>query len=72
MKKSKVTDYILRHIHENKISVDQISELTGISKTKLCEEYTEPLLAEDFLELCVLLHLSPEKIRQEINLSKSE
>ena len=72
MKNSKVTDYMLNYMEKNKISIDQISEKTGISKEKLTKDYTEPLLAEEFLELCVALQLSPEKVRHEINLKKNE
>ena len=35
-------------------------------KEKLHPDYKEPLLAEEFLELCVFLQLSPEAIAKTI------
>ena len=62
MEKSRVTEYILTYMRENQITASELSEKTGIAEEKLCPDYKEPLLAEEFLELCVLLKLSPEEI----------
>lgn len=70
MEKSAVTDYVIQYIQDNKISTDYISEIMGISAAKLQADYTEPLSAEEFLELCVFLHLSPEKVQFETILGK--
>ena len=55
MEKSAVTEFFLTYFEENGIDVEWISEKIGIRKEKLMEDYKEPLNAEEFLELCVLL-----------------
>lgn len=67
-----VTEYMIRYIHENQISIRQISEKTGISEEKLKSGYKEPLLADEFLELCVALDLRPEKIASALWKERSE
>ena len=57
MNKSRVTEYIL---------ASEISEQTQVPEEKLHPDYKEPLLAEEFLELCVFLQLSPEAIAKTI------
>ena len=58
MNKSRVT--------EKGISASEISEQTQVPEEKLHPDYKEPLLAEEFLELCVFLQLSPEAIAKTI------
>ena len=60
MNKSRVTEYILAYMQEKGISASEISEQTQVPEEKLHPDYKEPLLAEEFLELCVFLQLSPE------------
>ena len=67
MEKSRVTEYILTYMRENQITASELSEKTGIAEEKLGPDYTEPLLAEEFLRLCALLRLSPEEISREIH-----
>ena len=66
MEKSRVTEYILTYMRENQITASELSEKTGIAEEKLCPDYKEPLLAEEFLRLCALLRLSTEEISREI------
>ena len=66
MNKSRVTEYILAYMQEKGISASEISGQTGIPEEKLHPDYREPLLAEEFLELCVFLRLSPEEILKNI------
>ena len=51
---------------EHNLSSSVISKKTGIAEKKLCPEYGEPLLADEFLRLCAYLKISPEKIRENI------
>lgn len=53
MNKSRVTEYILAYMQEKGISASEISEQTQVPEEKLHPDYKEPLLAEEFLELCV-------------------
>ena len=66
MNKSRVTEYILAYMQEKGISASEISEQTQVPEEKLHPDYKEPLLAEEFLELCVFLQLSPEAIAKTI------
>lgn len=66
MNKSRVTEYILAYMQEKGISASEISEQTHVPEEKLHPDYKEPLLAEEFLELCVFLQLSPEAIAKTI------
>ena len=68
MEKSRVTEYIIHYLCINRISTAQISEITGIPEAKLKAGYTEPLLADEFLQLCVLLDLKPETVADAIHL----
>lgn len=72
MKTSKVTEYMIKYLREQEISIFLLSEQTKIPKEKLCPGYQEPLLADEFLRLCVALHLSPEKISKDIKEQKCE
>ena len=63
---SKVTDYIISYISDHQISGEQIAKDTGVPIEKLRTGYTEPLLAEEFLELCLYLKLKPEDITRQI------
>ena len=67
MEKSRVTEYILTYMRENQITSSELSEKTGIAEEKLCPDYKEPLLAEEFLRLWAVLRLSPEEISREIH-----
>ena len=66
MNKSRVTEYILAYMQEKGISASEISEQTQVPEEKLHPDYKEHLLAEEFLELCVFLQLSPEAIAKTI------
>lgn len=68
MAKSKTTDYIIQYLKKNQIPVKWVVEKLGIAEEKLDIGYTEPLLADEFLELCAFLHLRPEDIAEEIAL----
>ena len=70
MEKSAVTEYFLKYFEKNRINIDEISENTGIKRYKLSKEYKTPLTAEEFLQLCVFLQISPEEIRK--NLKRKE
>ena len=68
MEQSRVTEYILNYMKEHNILSSTISEQTGIPEEKLTAAYKEPLFADEFLRLCVFLHLSPEEIAHQIHL----
>lgn len=70
MGQSKVTEYILNYMNENNIPSRILSNQTGILEEKLSPNYKEPLLADEFLRLCVYLKLSPEEISRQINIAK--
>ena len=70
--KSDVTDFFLKYFEKNRIEVAWISEKTGIDVKKLSKNYTKPLEAEEFLELCVLLEMKPEEVWQEIKKKSNE
>lgn len=72
MEKSKVTEYMICYIRKNRISRAWISEKTGIPEQKLRKNYEEPLCADEFLRLCVVLDLTPEKIASELRKEKNE
>ena len=56
MGKSKVTDYMIRYIEENRIDAKSLAAHAGIDAGKLRKDYKEPLDAEEFLSLCAYLH----------------
>lgn len=64
MEKSAVTEFFLQYFEKNRISMDEVSENTGIKKEKLSEGYRKPLSSEEFLELCVFLGVKPETVRE--------
>lgn len=70
MGKSKVTDYIIEYLHNNSISIQWAADAVNIAVDKLKENYEEPLQADEFLELCVLLSVRPEDILQAIGRGK--
>ncbi len=72
MERSGVTEYIINYLCENKIQPKEIAEQTGIPENKLKPGYKEPLLADEFLRLCVVLCISPEKIASELKEEKCE
>ena len=63
MKKSAVTEFFLEYFEKNRISVEWISECTGIGIDKISENYGQPLNATEFLELCVFLGVQPETVQ---------
>ncbi len=69
---SKVTDYIISYLKEEKITAWQIANETGIEAEKLSEGYEHPLDADEFLRLCVHLHLKPEDISRAIRENTGE
>jgi len=62
MGKSAVTEFFLEYFEKNRISIDEISEKTGIERQKFSEDYRQALTASEFLELCVFLHIKPEAV----------
>ena len=66
MEKSAVTAFFLEYFEKHRISIGIISEKTGIKKEKFSENYGIPLSAEEFLDLCVLLGITPEEVREAI------
>ena len=55
MGKSKVTDYMIRYIEENRMDAKSLAAHAGIDAGKLRKDYKEPLDAEEFLSLCAYL-----------------
>lgn len=66
MGQSKVTEYMINYLKENGISGEEVCRQVKIAPEKLKKDYNEPLLADEFLRLCVHLKLSPEKISKDI------
>lgn len=69
---SKVTDYIISYLREENLTAVQVARETGIAKQKLTEGYVHPLDADEFLRLCVYLHLRPEDISRAIREKENE
>ena len=69
---SEVTEYMIKYLCENSLSSGQVSQKTGIPEEKLRPGYKEPLLAYEFLRICVYLNISPEKIASELKRNESE
>ena len=63
---SKVTDYIISYVLEHQIPCEALAKETGVPMDKLMPGYQEPLLADEFLKICVYLKLRPEDITKEI------
>ena len=61
---SKVTDYIISYLKEENLTAVQVARETGIAKQKLD--------ADEFLRLCVYLHLRPEDISRAIREKENE
>lgn len=59
---SKVTDYMIDYMEKKHISAERLAKELDISTEKLDKEYEEPLLADEFLALCVWLRIRPEEI----------
>ena len=55
MGKSKVTDYMIRYIEENRMDAKSLAAHAGIDAGKLRKDYKEPLDAEEFLSFVFLL-----------------
>ena len=49
MGKSKVTDYMIRYIEENRMDAKSLAAHAGIDAGKLRKDYKEPLDAEEFI-----------------------
>lgn len=64
MENSAVTDFFLEYFEKNRINKAWISEKTGIAIEKISDNYRQPLTASEFLELCVLLEIEPERIQE--------
>ena len=64
MENSAVTDFFLEYFEKNRINKALISEKTGIAIEKISDNYRQPLTASEFLELCVLLEIEPERIQE--------
>lgn len=61
----KTEKYLLQHMLEHHISSQKMEADTGINIEKLVSEKQE-LMADDFLRLCVYLHVTPEEISDQI------
>ena len=57
MGKSKVTDYMIRYIEENRMDAKSLAAHAGIDAGKLRKDYKEPLDAED-------LGIRPEQVQR--------
>ena len=53
MGKSKVTDYMIRYIEENRIDAKSLAAHAGIDAGKLRKDYKEPLDAEESAHILV-------------------
>ena len=62
MGKSKVTDYMIRYIEENRMDAKSLAAHAGIDAGKLRKDYKEPLDAEEFLSL--YLGIRPEQVQR--------
>lgn len=69
---SEGTEYMIKYLCENSLSSGLVSQKTGIPEEKLRPGYKEPLLADEFLRLCVYLKISPEKIASALKRNESE
>lgn len=67
---SKVTDYMIEYMQKHNFLISELAEELGIKKEKLREGYTQPLDAEEFLELCVRLKLRPEEVAAAIRMKE--
>lgn len=68
MEKSRVTDYLLQYMKQHQISAAWAAKAAEIDVDKLTEDYKEPLLSDEFLELCVVLHIRPEDVMAALNI----
>lgn len=62
MGSSKVTDYIIDYLEKNGIPAWEAAKIADIPREKLSRGYSEPLMADEFLELCVWLGIYPEEV----------
>lgn len=67
---SKVTDFMIEYMQKHDVLVREIALELGIKEEKLQNGYTDPLDAEEFLELCVKLRLRPEEVAEAIRLKE--
>ncbi len=61
----KAEKYLLEHISNHNISVEQIEKDTGINIENMVRQKKE-LSAGDFLELCLYLGITPEEVGDQI------
>lgn len=66
MSKSLVTEYLIAYFKQHHISPEETASALGIDERKLKPDYVKPLEAEEFLELCVYLGISPEHVARKI------
>ena len=66
MDQSPVTEYMIAYLKEKGISPAETARILGIDGEKLRPGYKEPLAAEEFLELCVYLGITPEQVARQI------
>lgn len=63
---SRVTDFMIDYMQKNDIYAPQMAAELEIPEEKFAEGYKEPLFADEFLELCIRLHLRPEDVASAI------
>lgn len=62
MEESKAMEYLIDYMKRNHISVKMLADELGRTNKDGGETEPEPLLADEFLELCLWLHLRPEEV----------
>jgi hypothetical protein len=60
-----ITEAIAKYISENKLSVTQIEQDTGIDLIKLQPGCREHLASEEMLYLCQYLRIRPERLMEQ-------
>ena len=66
MQSKNVTEWIANYIKDQGISVEELSIQLHLPESKLIGGTNEDLSAEEFLNLCSYLKITPEQIRNEI------
>ena len=61
----KAEKYLLKHVMQHNISMEQVEKETGIDMQKLKEGHQE-LMADDFIALCIYLGVNPDEIMEQI------
>lgn len=70
MNESKAMEYLIEYMKRNHISAKMLADELGRSGEDDEEAGTEPLYADEFLELCLWLHLRPEEVMAAIRESE--